>query len=144
MVTNTLNRRPIPWPYRLFGWFVLTLTLLTLLALAAGVGVVSYYDLTRTSAGDVRGMIESDLPEDAKTSQVLYFLDSNEIQHGPVEPANTDNPRLRDMELQPGSMTISGFIRNDGYALELKDVEMIFVLDVNGQIVDYVVYEVTR
>jgi hypothetical protein len=144
MTTRTLGRRPVPWPFRLLGWFVLASTLLVLLALAALAGTVSYYEVTRTSDGDVRGMIEEGLREGATTNQVLSFLDSHDIEHGPVEPVDLQNRRLWDAYPQSGWMSVSGFVRNDGYSLKLVDVEMIFVLDETGRLKDYVVYEVSR
>ena len=66
------------------------------------------------------------------------------IEHGPVEPVDLQNQRLWDADPQPGWMSVSGFIRNDGYALELVDVRMVFMFDAEGTLEDWVVWEVKR
>ena len=145
MVTRTLGRKPLSWPFKLVGWLFVGLLMLAVAAFAAVVGSGMYYGLTRTTTGDVEEMIEQDLVADvSSTDRVLAFLDANSIEHGPVEPVDLENQRLWDADPQPGWMSVSGFIGNDGYSLELVDVEMMFVFDAEGTLKDWVVWEVKR
>jgi hypothetical protein len=117
---------------------------LAVVAAAGVIGAGSYYEFTRTSAGDVRGMIEENVPADATTDQVLFFLDSRDIERSPIRPADPSHERLQDVDLPDGATTVSAIIRNDGYSVELVDVEMIFVLDAEGRLAEYIVYETRR
>jgi hypothetical protein len=142
--TQTLYRRPVSWPFRLLGWLCLTTALLIVLGFAAFVGTSAYYEFTRTTSGDVKGMIERDLAKNATTDQILLFLTTHGIQHGEVQPSTDDDRKLLDAGVPTGTPTITGMIPNDGYALQLKDVVVTFVLDAEGRLDDYVVYEVGR
>ncbi len=144
MATRTLHRRPVPWPFRLLGWLVLSAALLGVLAFAALVGSATYYELTRTKAGDVEGWIAEDLRKGNSTDQVMRFLDERGITHGAVEPSAADDARLRDAEVPPGTLTITGTIRNDGYSLSYKDVVVTFVFNAEQQLEKWFVYEVDR
>ena len=144
MVTRTLGRKPLSWPFKVIGWLVLGVTILVLVGLAAGAGAGMYYEVTRTTAGDVDGMIEAELRNGSTTNQVVAFLDRHRIEHGAVEPANAADPRLEDVDVPEGASTVSGMIRNDGYSLRLVDVQMTFVLNAEGKLEDWVVWEVKR
>jgi len=145
MVTRTLGRKPLSWPFKVVGWLFVGFMLLVVAAFVAVVGSGMYYQLTRTTSGGVEGMIEEDLVADvSSTDRVVAFLDSNAIEHGPVEPVDLQNQRLWDADPQPGWMSVSGFIRNDGYALELVDVRMVLMFDAEGTLEDWVVWEVKR
>lgn len=145
MVTRTLGRTPLSWPFKVIGWLFLGLMVLIIATFAAVVGTGMYYDLTRTTAGDVEEMIEADLVAGvSSTDRVVAFLDANAIEHGPVEPVDLEDQRLWDADPQPGWTSVSGSIPNDGYSLELVDVEVVFLLDETGRLKDYVVYEVKR
>jgi hypothetical protein len=90
-------------------------------------------------------MIEGDLLEDvSSTDRVVAFLDSAAIEHGPVTPVDAAEPRLKDVDVPEGATTVSGTVHNDGYALELVDVGMLFIFDAEGTLKDWVVWEVKR
>jgi hypothetical protein len=144
MATHTLYRRPVPWPFRALGWSLLAASLLVVVAFAAIVGSGGYYELTRTTDGEVRGVIERDLPARATTEQILLFLDAQGIEHGDVRLSDGQDTALLDAGVPVGTPIIIGRIRNDGYALQLRDVVVAFILDVEGLLDDYVVYEVGR
>jgi len=144
MATRTLGRRPTLWPFRLFGWLFLLVLVLGLMAVVAVLGSGIYYEQTRTTAGDVEGMIEAELHNASSTDQLIRFLDRHRIEHGAVGPVDAEDPRLKDADVPDGATAISGIIRNDGYSLELVDVRMTFILDAEGTLEDWVVYEVHR
>jgi hypothetical protein len=127
------------------GWLFLGVMVVGIVGFAAVVGSGMYYEMTRTTAGDVKGMIEEDLVADvSSTDRVIAFLDSNAMEHGALTPVDLADPRLRDADVPEGATTVSGIVRNDGYALELVDVRFTFVFDAEGTLVDWVVWEVKR
>ena len=144
MTTHALYRRLAPWPFRLLGWLFVVAALLIVAALLAVGGTGAYYEVTRTKAGDIEAMIEEDLSRVATTDQVLFFLDSHDIEHGAVRPSTDEDRRLLEAGVPAGTMTISGIVRNDGYALQLRDVVLWFILDDEGLLEGHLVYEVGR
>ena len=72
------------------------------------------------------------------------FLDSRGIEHGPVEPADLENPALLDYGVVAATMTIEATVRNDGYSLSPTDIEITFILDERDLLKDYVVRQVGR
>ncbi len=144
MATRTLHRRPLAWPFRLFGWFVVGVLALAVLAGATVIGAGTYYEFNRTKAGDMKAMIEKDLPRGVTADQVIGLLDAEGIEHGPVEPSQADDRKLQEMGVAKGTMVIKAIVRNDGYSLQLVDVEMRFILDAELKLRDYVVYETHR
>jgi hypothetical protein len=144
MATHTLYRSPTPWPFRLLGWSLLAASVLIVVAFASLVATSGYYELTRTTDGDAKGMIERDLPQRATTEQVIFFLDSHAIDHGDLRLSAAEDTKLLDAGVPTGTPTITGIIHNDGYALQLRDVVVSFVLDAEGIVDDVVVYEVGR
>ncbi len=144
MATRTLHRRPLAWPFRMFGWLVVGLLAMGAVTGAAVIGVGSYYEFNRTKAGDVEAKIEKELPRGVTADQVLTFLDSEGIEHGSVEPSRGDDRKLQEMGVAKGTMVISAGVQNDGYSLNLVDVEMRFILDGDLKLRDYIVYETHR
>ena len=144
MVTRTLGRAPLSWPFKVVGYLVLAIVVLVLLAGAVVSGAVVYYELTRTTAGDLDGMIEAELHSESSTDQVVRFLDSQGIEHGAVVPVDVGDPRLKDASVPEGATTVSGIIRNDGYALEHVDVRFTMIMEADGTLEDWVVWEVKR
>lgn len=142
MVTRTLHRRPLAWPFKVLGWFVVLVVGLAVAVGAAVIGAGTYYEMTRTKAGDLEGKIEEELPLGATSDQVIGFLDSEGIEHSPVEPSRSDDRKLQEMGIPKGTMIISAMVENDGYSLDLVDVEMRFILDQELKLADYIVYEV--
>jgi hypothetical protein len=122
----------------------LTIAMLIVIAFAAIVGTGAYYELTRTTDGDIKGMVERELPVGATSDQIFFFLDTHNIQHGDVRLSAAEDKKLLDAGIPTGTPTISGIIRNDGYALQLRDVIVSFILDDEGRLDEYVVYEVGR
>ena len=144
MATRTLHRRPLAWPFRMFGWFVVGVLALAVLAGATVIGAGTYYEFNRTKAADMEALIEMELPRGVMSEQILAVLDSEGIEHGPVAPFSGDDSKLLEMGVAKGTMIISGSVRNDGYSLDLVDVEMRFILDPELKLADYVVYETHR
>lgn len=144
MVTRNLARQPLPWQFRLLGWFLFGTVALIVTGGLAAIGVETYYELTRTKAADVEALIEERLPRGASTDQVFSFLDSRGIEHGPVGPADLEDHALQEYGLVAGTMTVEAMVRNDGYSLSLTDIEITFILDERGLLRDYVVREVGR
>lgn len=145
MVTRTLGRKPLSWPFKLVGWLFLGIMVLGVVAFAAIVGSGMYYELTRTTEGDVEGMIEERMVTGASsTDRVIAFLDARSIEHGPVSPVDVADPRLKNADVPEGATTVSAVVRNDGYALELVDVGVMFIFDARGTLADWVVWEVKR
>jgi hypothetical protein len=145
MVTRTLGRKPLSWPFKVIGWSVFGAVLLGLAAFAAFVGTGMYYELTRTTKGDVEGIIEADLvPGVSSADRAVALLDAKAIEHGRVGPVDVLDPQLRDMEVPDGATSVSGVIRNEGYALELVDVRFTIVFNAEGTVHDWVVWEVGR
>lgn len=144
MATRTLHRRPLAWPFRMFGWFVVGVLALAVLAGATVIGAGTYYEFNRTKAADMEALIETELPRGVMSEQILAVLDSEGIEHGPVAPFSGDDRKLLEMGVAKGTMIISGSVRNDGYSLDLVDVEMRFILDQELKLADYVVYETHR
>jgi hypothetical protein len=144
MVARSLARTPLPWPFRLLGWFLLGTVALVIIGGVAVIGAESYYELTRTKPADVEAIIEERLPRGASTDQVFMFLDSRGIEHGPVGPADLEDSALLDYGVVAETMTIEAIVRNDGYSLSLVDIEITFILDERGLFKDYVVRQVGR
>jgi hypothetical protein len=142
MATRTLDRRPIPWPFRMLGWLVLGAVALAMISVAAVIGAGTYYEFTRTKAGDMDGLIEKELPRGVTTEHILADLDSRGIEHGPVEASKADDRKLLDAAVPLGTNVIHAIIRNDGYSLDLVDVHMRFILDEEGKLKDHIVWEV--
>ena len=124
MVARNLARTPLPWPFRLLGWFLFGTVALIVIGGVAVIGAESYYELTRTKAADVESTIEERLPRGASTEQIFMFLDSRGIEHGPVGPATSRTPALLDYGVMAATMTIEATVRNDGYSLSLRDIEV--------------------
>jgi len=144
MTTHALYRGPTPWPFRLLGWLFAAVALVIVAALLAVGATGAYYEMTRTKAGEIEAMIEEGLPRVATTDQVLRFLDSHSIEHGAVRPSTGEDRGLLEAGVPTGTMTISGVVRNDGYALQLRDVVVWFILDEEGLLEAHLVYEVAR
>jgi hypothetical protein len=120
---------------------------MVVLALLAGVvvsGTVVHYEMTRMTAGDLEGMIEAELHSESSTDQVVRFLDSHDIEHGAVVPVEVGDPRLKDASVPEGATMVSGIIRNDGDALEHTDVRFTLIMEADGTLEDWVVWEVKR
>ncbi len=141
MATGTLYRRPLPWPFKVLGWLVVLAVVLALAAGATVIGAGTYYELTRTKAGDLEGLIEEELPIGATADQVISFLDAQGIEHSPVEPSRGDDSKLQEIGVPKGTMIVRAIVRNDGYSFELVDVEMRFILDQELRLADYIVWE---
>jgi hypothetical protein len=144
MTTQAIPKWPTPWPLRLLGWLFGLFALLVVAAFLAIGATGAYYELTRTTDGDVEALIESDLPERATTEQILRFLEANAMVHEGVRASTADDTRLVEAGVAPGTMTITGTLLNDGYALQLRDVEVKFILDAERKLQGYLVYEVAR
>jgi hypothetical protein len=145
MVTRTLGRKPLSWPFKVIGWLVFGVVLVGVLAFIAVVGSGVYYELSRTTSGDVEGMFEADLvPGVSSSERAIAFLDANTLEHGPATPVDLADPRLKDVDVPAGATTVSGIVRNDGYALELTDVRFTLVFDAGRTLVDWMVWEVGR
>lgn len=142
MVTRTLHRKPLAWPFKVLGWFVVLVVGLAVAVGAAVIGAGTYYEMTRTKAGDLEAKIDQGLPLGATADQVTGFLDSEGIAHSPVQPSRGDDRKLQEIGIPKGTMIVSGMIENKGYSLELVDIEMRFIFDQELKLVDYVVYEV--
>jgi hypothetical protein len=145
MATRTYGRRSVAWPLRLLGWVVsITLVVLIMAATVAAfvaVGATAYYELTRTQADEIESKIQQRLPVGVSSAEVMAFLDSEGIQHGPVEASSGTDLQLLYEGVPKGTTVINGTVINDGYSVELVDVRMAFVLDANGNLERYVVYE---
>jgi hypothetical protein len=144
VAARNLARTPLPWPFRLLGWFLFGTVALIVIGGVAVIGAESYYELTRTKAADVESMIEERLPRGASAEQVFMFLDSRGIEHDLVAPANLEDRALEEYGLVAGTMTIDAIVPNDGYSLGLVDIRITFILDERGLFKDYVVREVGR
>lgn len=142
MATRTLHRRPLAWPFRVLGWLVVIVVALAVAVGAAVIGAGTYYEMTRSKAGDLEGKIEEELTIGATADQVIGFLDSEGIEHSPVEPSRGDDRKLQEIGVAKGTMVVSAIVRNGGYSLDLVDVEMRFILDQELKVADYIVYEV--
>lgn len=142
MVTRTLHKPPLAWPFKVLGWFVVLAVGLAVAAGAAVIGASTYYEMTRTKAGDIEGMIDTKLRAGATADEVVALLDSERIEHGPVLPSSGDDRKLQEMGIPTGTMTVAAFVENDGYSLDLVDVEMRFIFDQELRLVNHVVYEV--
>jgi hypothetical protein len=145
MATRTYGTRPLPWPFRLLGWlFSATLVLLIMAATVAAVMAIStsaYYELTRTKSGEMDGMIDKRLPVGSSPERIYAVLDEEGIEHGTVQPFPGDDLELLYAGVKAGTPVIIASVRNEGYSLELVEVQIAFVLDENGMLKDHVVYE---
>ena len=144
MATRTLHRRPLAWPFRMLGWLVVGVLALAAVTGATVIGAGTYYEFNRTKAADMEAMIEKELPPGVTADQVISVLDSEGIEHGPAGPFSGGDRKLLEMGVAKDTMIISGSVRNDGYSLDLVDVEMRFVFDANFKLQDTVVYETHR
>ena len=144
MATRNLARGPLGWQFRLLGWLLLGTVALVVIAVVAVIGSGIYYDLTRTKAAEVEGMLDRYLPRASTADQIYTFLDSRGIEHGLVGPSAPGDPALQESDVPAGTMTIGAVVRNDGYSLALVDIAITFVLDERGLLKDYIVREVGR
>jgi hypothetical protein len=128
----------------LLGWLLFGTVALVVIAVVAVIGSGIYYDLTRTKAAEVEDMLDRYLPRASTADQIYTFLDSRGIEHGLVGPADPGDPALQESNVAAGTMTIRAVVRNDGYSLTHKDVEITFILDERGLLKDYVVREMGR
>jgi hypothetical protein len=143
MATHTIYR-PESWPSRVIGWLI-TIVALLVVATILVVSVASgHYELTRTTRGDVEKMIAAELPERASTDQIFDFLEAHEMKYSGVQPSDAEDTRSLDAGVPTGTMTITGTLRNDGYAIKLRDVVVSFFLNAEGLLDGYLVYEVGR
>jgi hypothetical protein len=143
MATRTLHRRE-SWFARLLSFLLALVAMAVLAALLALAVTGAHYELTRTTRSDVEAMIAAELPERASDEQIFDFLEARGIAHNGVQPSAVNDARLLEAGLPSGTMTITGTVRNDGYAVRLRDVVVTFVLDAEGLLHGYVVYETTR
>lgn len=144
MATRTLSRRPLAWPFKMLGWCAVLVLGLAAAVGAAVIGAGTYYEITRTKAGDLERKIEKALPLGTAADQVIGFLDSEGIEHGPVEPSRGDDRKLQEIGIPMGTMVIAAMVENDGYSPDLVDVHMRFILNADLKLVDYLVYETHR
>lgn len=142
MVTRTLHRPPLAWPFKVLGWFVVLAVGLAMASGAAVIGASTYYEMTRTKASDLEAMIGTELRTGATADQVIAFLDSEAIEHGPVMPSRGDDRKLQEIGIPAGTMTVAAYVENGGYSLNLVDVELRFIFDPQLKLVNYVIYEV--
>jgi len=142
MVTRTLHRPPLAWPFKVLGWFVVLAVGSAVAAGAVVIGASTYYEMTRIKAADLEGMIDAKLRAGATADEVIALLDSERIEHGFVLPSSGDDRKLQEMGIPTGTMTVAAFVENDGYSLDLVDIEMRFIFDQELRLVNYVVYEV--
>ena len=145
MATRAFDRRSQPWPFRLLGWLFRGIIVLLIMA-ATAVAVIAasstaFYELTRTKSGDLDEMIDKRLPAGASVESIYAVLDEEGIEHGTVQPFAGDDFDLLYAGVKKGTPVIIATVRNEGYSLELADVQIAFVLDENGMLAHHVVYE---
>jgi hypothetical protein len=143
MATHTLYR-PQSWVQRLIGFLLAVVAFLVLASLLALAITGAHYELTRTTRADVEAMVKAEVPERATTEQVYSFFESRNIEDTGVKPFAGDEQRLVDAGVAPGTPVISGTFLNDGYAIKLRDVVVTFILDAEGLLQGYLVYETGR
>jgi len=133
MTTDTLSARTGDRVSRVVNWALGALAgLIVLLVVGLGIAVAGssvYYEMNRTKAGDINRTIEMELPAAATTDQVIAFLDSKGIEHGPLEPASASHIDLLETGVPLGTPIISAIIRNDGYGIDLGKIQMSLLLD---------------
>jgi len=144
MTTRTVYEWPTPWPDRLIGWLLTAVAVMVVAAILAVCATGGYYELTRTKDSEVEGMIEAELPERATTDQISRFFEAHGIANGSIRPSAAEDRKLLEAGVPLGTMTISGMVRNDGYAIQLRDVMVWFILDANGLLESHLVYEAVR
>jgi len=144
LAARNLARQPLPWPFRLLGWFLFGTVALIVIGGVALIGSGIYYELTRTKAGEVESAIEEWLPRGASTDQIVRFLDSRGIEYDEAGAFNAQDGELLESGVPAGAITISAVLRNDGYTLNQTDIEITFILDERSLLKDYVVREVGR
>jgi hypothetical protein len=145
MTTRAYNPHVSPWPLRLLAWLFRGLLMLTIMA-AAGVAVVAiassaFYELTRTKAGDIEGMIDKKVPVGSSVEHINSVLDQEGFEHTAVQPFPANDLDLLYAGVREGDPVILATVENEGYSLELVDVKVAFVLDENGVLKHAVVYE---
>jgi hypothetical protein len=145
MTTRAYQEPTSPWPIRLLGWLfraiVVVLILLLTGAAVAAVGASLYYELTRTKTDDIDDMIDERLPAGATVERIYAVLDEEGIEHGTVQPFAGDDPQLLYDAVKAGTPIIQAIERNEGYSVELVDLEIVFVLNEAGTLDRALIYE---
>ena len=144
MTTQAVYKWPESWPSRIIGWLIALVAFLVLAALLAVCVTAGYYELTRTKSSDVETMISAELPERANTDQIFDFFEAHGMTYGSARPSTSEDQKPANAGVPEGTMTITGTLPNDGYAIRLRDVEVWFILDSEGLLDGYLVYEVGR
>ena len=145
MTTRAYQEPTSPWPIRLLGWLfraiVVVLILLLTGAAVAAVGASIYYELTRTKSDDIDDMIDERLPAGATVERIYTVLDEEGIEHGTVQPFAGDDSQLLYDGVKAGTPIIQAIERNEGYSVELVDLEIVFVLNEAGTLERALIYE---
>jgi len=130
---------------RLLGWLFRGLLVVTIMATTAvaviAVASTAFYELTRTTSGDLDAMIGERLPAGSPAEQIYAVLDEEGIEHGTLEPFAGDDMEFLYAGVRKGEPVILATVQNEGYTLELVDVQVAFVLDGNGVLARHVAYE---
>ncbi len=105
-------------------------------------GVLLYWWLTRTTVDEVQNLIDQNLSTGSTAQEILAFLDSRGIDHGPVERVDGYSLALN-AGYQQNTKVINGIIRGSSrYLITTGDILIFFILDDEERLKESIVKEV--
>ncbi len=128
-------------------WRTIATAMVAIVAAGLAVGAVIaalsiYWQETRTTEDDVKSLIDANLTRGSTTDEIFRFLDSNNIDHGPIEEADSSCCFLQDTGIPSDMTTIQAIKRHTsrgffGYG----DIEIYFILNDKRELERYFVVE---
>lgn len=133
MTTNTYQTQATDTTSRVLNWALGALAgLIVLVVVGLGIAIAGtsvYYELNRTKAGDVEGMMTSELPAGTPAAAVMAYLDSKGIAHSQPEPAGAADLELLEAGIPRGTTVVRAVVPNRGYGIDVGNIEMSLLLD---------------
>lgn len=101
----------------------------------------AYARLTATTTGEIRALVSENLPPGSTSDEIEEFLDEQGIDHGPVERLGNYGFD-REFDYPPNTLTLHALVRDTAnYLITTVDIDIVFFLDTQLHLVDFVVFE---